>query len=187
MPSRVILGADSKGLGYGKIKSDFHTPRQSSSNYPYLEPDKYADDEEVDLALANDELDKFVKKVNLGYLPNDFYRSSSKDPFYFTGGNHTLHELDSATVLPNNKSRVGQATGIAPIAQGSSISGYRTRTRPTGTTRGFSSAPAPIASIEDLSGPAYELKDILTPEENGLKDLRALVAAIHAEQESVSG
>ena len=193
MPSRVTLGwaptfDDRKGLGYGKTKNDFHTSRQSSSNYPYLEPDEYADDEDVDLAVAGEELDKFVKKVNLGYLPNDFYRSSSKDPFYFTGGNHTLHEFGAPIgASPNSKSRVAPTGASAPITQGSSVSGYRTITRPSGTKRGFSSAPAPIAAIEDLSGPAYELEDIMSAEENGLKDLRALIAAIHAEQELAGG
>ena len=179
---------DRKGLGYGKHKNDFHTPRQSSPHYPYLEPDEYSEDDDVDVAAA-DELDIFVKKVNLGYLPSDFYRSPSKDPFYFTGGNHTLHEQDALVMKPalfKTKTKPSPAGASAAIGVGSTIPGYRTTTRPTGTKRGYFSAPPAFAELEDLSGPAYQLSDILDPEENHIKDLRALISAIHKEQEEAS-
>ena len=79
---------DRKGLGYGSVSpTGFNATRQSQASYPYLEPDPYGDDDELDDVLDDDELDVFVKKVNGNLHPTDFLAGYKTDRAYFVGGN----------------------------------------------------------------------------------------------------
>jgi hypothetical protein len=83
----ALFPDDRKGLGYGQVSpTGFNEPRNSGDTFPYTAPDEY-ETEEYDLAFDEDELDKFVKKVNLGYSPVDFLAKNKTDPFYYVAGN----------------------------------------------------------------------------------------------------
>ena len=180
---------DKKGLGYGGLDvRRFHAQRPAQSSYPYKDPDAFEDDDDT-LALSDldaEEMDKFVRKVNLGYKPSDSFRARGNDPFYFTGAAHKMMEVDvtANSISPAPylyKKRAGGA-GSTRGAPRHPV-GYRTLSRPTGTKRGWSSAPKEDPSVEDINPPEYTLKDVLEPDDP-IADLRALVAAIHNEDEN---
>jgi len=179
---------DRKGLGYGiQDPSGRFAPRQLQGDFPYIDPDEYGDDEDDEILDPKD-LDAFVRAVNNEYNPVDYLDTSKHDPFYFVAGNTRLGEaLGISTGLSPMpglyKKRQASAGGGAVPAKTNPIS-FLTRSRPTGSKKGFSSAPPPIDIVDD--DPMYQLDDLKDKDERSIGDLRKLIAMIH-DQQRVSG
>ena len=141
-------------LGYGRSSLKFTKPRQQASAYPYSMTDEQEEEsEKIDDVEIDDVSLDFAAKVHR-YLPvTDFYASAGTDPFYYAGAATKLSEELGKYVV--------SAGGIGmtlPADVGSSVGhGYRTNIRPTGTRRGWSSAPR---SFEETP-PKYRLEDFL--------------------------
>jgi len=85
----------------------------------------------------------------------DFYAAAGTDPFYFAGAATKIKEELGKYV------KGGGGIGVTlPASIGSSISGFRTITRPTGTKRGWSQAPD---TDEEMSS-KYRLIDFVDDE-----------------------
>jgi len=147
---------DRKGLGYGQISpTGFNASRQSQSSYPYLDPDEN-EEYEYDLAFTEDELDRFVKKINMGYTVVDALAGNSTDPFYYVAGNTTGLGGVSESTLHGAKNSLVPFPRLYQKKQ--AVSGGHTQQqaydqrpyRRTGTLRGyFHSPPYPIDLPED--------------------------------------
>ena len=104
----------------------------------------------------------------------DFYAAAGTDPFYFAGGATKIKEELGKYV------KGGGAIGVTlPANIGSSISGFRTITRPTGTKRGWSQAPA----TNEETPPKYKLTDFLDSDD---ATVRRFVRAILAKERRVN-
>jgi hypothetical protein len=181
---------DKKGLGYGVLEpTGFNRPRSAQGNFPYQDPDEYAEDDlGLDDALDHDELDAFVAKINRGYLPSDFWAGA--DPFYFVAGNTRLDVHEAAIKVesvdhvppPRHGRKHGPAfrTGAAFPYPGGGGTNYKR----TGTVSGFSHSPPPLAVAPELGQyPVYDLRDMPSKDERTLLKLRALIADIMRRQE----
>jgi hypothetical protein len=82
------------------------------------------------------------------------------------------------------KKRQAVAGGTAPREPAGPTAAFRTRVRPTGTKRGFSSAPYPQPSDIDLEQD-YRYTDILNQnlDQKHVNLLRKMVKLIHLQQE----
>jgi hypothetical protein len=176
---------DRKGLGYGLSNpSGRFAPRQLQGDFPYIDPDEYADVEDDAEILDPEDLDAFVRAVNIDYNPVDYLDTSKHDPFYFVAGNTKLGEAlgisTGLSPMPDlYKNRQASVGGGAVPARTHPIN-FLTRSRPVGSKKGFSTAPPPLDIIED--DPMYQLDDLKDEDERALGDLRKLVAMIHRQQ-----
>ena len=173
--NRTYLFPDArKGLGYGQISSTgFNEPRISSSTYPYTEPDYHEDDED-DLAFGEDELDRFVKKINIGYTAVDALAKNKTDPFYYVAGNTPGLGGVSESGMPFAKNSIvpfpGWTKKIQAVSGGSSVNPSFTPSSAlrTGTEQGYAHRPPQTAvALEDDEAElvAYRLQDILSDDE----------------------
>ena len=179
-------------LGYATLKQKFHGTKQLGSSYPYADPDQY-DDLDIDNELTDDDdLDAFVKKVNLKYKPNDFNRAAARDPFSFASGNTRMSESGTSTssgMVPYPRMYKGRdATlgggNISPTVS-QSTGPHHTLSRPTGSKVGYASPP-PLVGDDINDDEFMTLKDMPTQDEMHMKKLRDLIRAIFYEQEVVN-
>lgn len=175
---------DRDGLGYGLTRSSGRfEPRSSQGNFPYKDPIQY-EDSESDEVFDDEELDKFVAAVNMGYKPGDYLSAAGNDPFYFVAGNNKLSELgvsSGISPLPNLYKKRQASAGGGPVAGNLNPVTFRTRSQPTGTKHGFSRAPKPMDIVDQDN--VYHLDDMPTDDERTLINLKKLIAAIHKEEE----
>ena len=176
---------DRKGLGYGVLEPRFQKPRSAQGSYPYTDDDPYGDD--APLEMSDEELDQFVSKVNSRYYPSDSLKKN--DPFYNFAGNTSARPLaaesmsinaKSMSPLPRSYSGAKKADasvgGTAPLPFPGPTLGFRSAIRPTGTKRGWSFAPEPIAGIENVTDePMYTIDDMEGTDERHVSNLRKLV------------
>ena len=140
--------------------------------------------------MSDEDVDKFVKKINSKYHQVDPLKKN--DPFYNFAGNTSARSLASESMNVNPKSMspmprsyssarksMGVTGGTAPLSSPGPTLGFRTSTRPTGTKRGFSSAPAPIDGISNVTDDnVYSPDDIKSNDERHVDNLRKLVRHI---------
>tara|TARA_R100000808_G_scaffold25097_1_gene61919 strand:+ start:47423 stop:48055 length:633 start_codon:yes stop_codon:yes gene_type:complete len=178
---------DRKGLGYGQLyPTGFNAPRNAGSDFPYMAPDLYEDGEDV-TSMDEDELDVFVKKINMGYLPVDSLAKNKTDPFYFVAGNTPGIGGVSESSLPYMKNSIvpfpGWSKKIQAISGGSSTNPSidPAAAKRTGTEQGYSHAPPPsqIAVDYDEGIGAYRLQDILSDDEMTLAKIEKIMQRIH--------
>ena len=164
--------------GYGRLEPKFHKPRQIPL---YIEP--AVDVSEVDI---DDETYQAVLKKLLAYAPSDAYAKNKADPFHFVDGATKLSETAKGMVpFPNMyKNRQAVAGGTAPREPAGPTAAFRTRVRPTGTKRGFSSAPYPQPNAVDTEQD-YRYTDILNQnlDKKHVDLLKKMVKLIHLQQE----
>lgn len=163
------------GLGYGVLEPKNQLPRSMGSIYPYYEKEELdPDDEEIDQETSDAVSKKYSK-----YQPSDFYRAAGSEPFYFVAGNTKLSDCffrtsdvlneiaafgDSMTGVPGKYKGLGGGMGGSGAAfpyQGGGGTNYKR----TGTTQGWSHAPAPISDEEKVSDeeedePIFTLRDL---------------------------
>ena len=169
---------DRKGLGYGQISSTgFNDPRTRGSSYPYPEPDMYADEED-DWIFSDDELDKFVKKINMGYHTVDSLARNKTDPFYYVAGSTTWLGGVSESGMHVAKNSLVPFPGWSKKVQ--AVSGGYTQqpaydVRPalrTGTLQGWSLHPLdPLEPVDDEII-TYRLRDILDDDELAIAKIK---------------
>jgi len=172
------------GLGYGILEpSGFDQPRAFN---------QYAEPVEEDLEAADSIDDKTYTAVLdrlLKYTPSDPYAKYGNDPFHFVDGSTKLSELSTAKgMVPFPRMYHGKqavAGGTAQRLPAGPTLTFRTRIRPTGTKKGFSEPPQPVDDIQDVTGPKYELEDIVNadPDAEHLNRIKSLIKLIHQEQE----
>ena len=145
-------------LGYGRSSLKFTKPRSQGSAYPYSMTDEQEEDaEEIDDIDVDDVPVSFVSKIRRYTPVTDFYAAAGTDPFYYAGAATKLSEELGKYVT----SRGGIGVTL-PAGVGSSVGhGYRTNIRPTGTRRGWSSAPA----TQEETPPKYKLEDFIEDDE----------------------
>ena len=179
---------DKKGLGYGVLEpTGFNAPRQQRGNFPYLDPDFYADsDAEAGTALGDmtpEEMDVFVNKINQGYLPSDFGAGAGIDRFYFVAGNTPMHEVAENTSLTRHGGKHGPMlrTGTAYPYPGGGGTSYKR----TGTMSGYSHSPPPLAVEPELGQfNIYDIRNMPDPGERTLMKLRVLIRDILRHQQN---
>ena len=165
---------DRKGLGYGQLyPTGFNEPRTAGSNYPYTDPDSY--DDEYDLELDEDELDLFVKKINMGYRAVDSLAKNKTDPFYrFAGNTPGLSGVAEAPMAVAKNSIVpfpGWSKKIQAISGGYTTEPSYTvgPALRTGTEQGYAGPPPDPIDVFDDGLHAYTLQDILGDDEISLE------------------
>ena len=144
--------------GYGRSSLKFTKPRAQGSAYPYSMTDEQEEEsEEIEDIEIDDVPIDFITKTR-HYTPvTDFYAAAGTDPFYYAGGATKLSEELGKSVKSAGGVGVTQPAGV-----GSSVGhGYRTNIRPTGSRRGWSSAPSSFKE----KPPKYDLIDFLDGEE----------------------
>ena len=152
-------------LGYGRSSLRFSKPRRQGSAYPYSMTDEEEEQsEEIEEIEVEDVPIEFDSKTQRFMPVTDFYAAAGTDPFYFAGAATKIKEELGKYV------KGGGGIGVTlPASIGSSTSGFRTITRPTGTKRGWSQAP----DTDEEMSPKYELIDFVDDE--NLDDVRKFV------------
>jgi len=198
---RGFQGDSRQGLGYGTATSTGRNePRQSSSYFPYLDPDSYEPTEED--ILDDETLDIFVRKVNGDYVSTDSERHKGNDPFYFVGANTKLvscflraDEILSEVEIVSHQLGLGGPLGSADPTI--TRAGGRVRTVPalgTGSKKGyFSPHPKPVETDLEVvltpdeldQDPVWSLEDVPSDDERALLKIRNAIDSIHKEQELV--
>jgi hypothetical protein len=171
-------------LGYGRSSAKFDLPR-SFVQYGEIERDPEAEE-----YIKDETYEAILTKV-LDYDPGDPYAKYKNDPFHFVDGSTKISELSTAKgMVPfprMYKSRTGSGTGGSgkAIASPGPTNTFRSISRPTGTKKGYSSAPEPIEILQDLNGPKYSLKDIMFGDEDleHLETIQNQVFKIHNSHE----
>jgi len=162
-------------LGYGRSSSYFQKSRKSSNSFPYL--DKYLDISDID---TDEETEKALKiKINK-IIPMDSLAYKKTDIGHYVNPNSILRQQESITSInalspiPNlYKKRSGAFGGTAPISVSPGpASGFKSRSRPIGDKRGWSSAPKVIWNEDDESY-IYSLED--SPDEILREYIRMLI------------
>ena len=163
---------DRRGLGYGQVHpTGFNAHRISPSQYPYTDPDEHIDDDEM--VFDDDEMDRFIKKTNMGYKAVDSLNKKSADPFYFVAGNTTglggVSGVSETTMQVARNSMVpfpGWSKKVQAVSGGYTTKPAFNELPPlrTGTKQGYStSPPQPVDDPYEIN--AYRLQDILDDEE----------------------
>jgi len=153
-------------LGYGRLKRKFDLSR-SFVQYP----EKDEEDIEAEEFIDDDTYESILTKA-LGYEPSDPYAKYGNDPFHFVDGATKMSENSTSKgMVPFPKmyrGRTGSGTGGsgAALPHPGPTNTFRTVSRPTGTKKGYSSAPEPIEILQDLNGPNYSLEDIIFGDED---------------------
>ena len=175
-------------LGYGRNSAKFHKARTKGQSYPYTEPDEFKDDQEIDIGLEIDVLDRIINKFSTPY--------KSDDPLIGRSADHNA-KVDGNKPLAPVQQEMAVAKGMVPfpsmykkrIQVGGGISGggskyVRGQDRAkTGTWDGYSHAP------EELGGPEgvnVTFDEYINDEEDvNILKLRKVVKGILDQQESV--
>ena len=198
---RGFQGDSRQGMGYGTaVPTGHNEPRQSSSHFPYLDPDHHEPPEEE--ILDDETLDAFVRKVNGDYVSSDSGRLSGNDIFYFVGANTKLASCflrtdDILNEVESVSRRLGLGGPLGTAAPTISRAGGRVRVVPslgTGSKKGyFSPPPRPVETdLEEVPSPdeidqepVWSLDDVPTDDERALVKIRNAIDSIHREQELV--
>ena len=162
-------------LGYGRTRLKFSKPRVQGSAYPYSMTDEEEEESEgiADIEVTDVPVE-FDSKTQRFMPVTDFYAAAGTDPFYFAGAATKIKEELGKYV------KGGGGIGVTlPAGIGSSISGFRTITRPTGTKRGWSQAP----ETDEETPPKYRLTDFLDSDD---ATVRRFVRAILAKERRVN-
>lgn len=170
-------------MGYGRLSAKFQKPRS------FLQYDDQEDYQEEN--FEDDDTYEAVLSKILNYGPTDPYSKNKSDPFHFVDSASKLSELSTTKgMVPfpkMYKDRTASGTGGsgASLPHAGPTYGFRSNTRPTGTKKGFSSAPKPIDSLQDVTGPNYSLEDIIFGDSDieHLERTEKLIQNIHLEQE----
>lgn len=168
--------------GYGRLEPKFHKER---SFFQYPEPPEH---DPVAESEIDDETYMAVLSRLLSYKPSDQYSKNKNDPFYFVGSATKLGESASGMVpFPRMyKSKQAIAGGTSPKYPTGPTVGFQSRSRPTGTKRGYSSAPYPEYNKIDakISEPA-DLKTILNTDldQEHVDLIKKIVNLVHLEQQ----
>jgi len=168
--------------GYGRLEPKFHTLR-SFNQYPEPPERNLKADSEID-----DETYTSVIKKLLAYTPMDPYAKKGTDPFHFVDGRSKIAELSTAKGMvpfPNMyKSKQAVVGGTAAKYPTGPTVGFQSRARPTGTKKGFSSAPYPKRH-EDLYGQPETFEEIINTDldEKHVDLIKKMVDLIHLEQD----
>tara|TARA_B100000085_G_scaffold272738_1_gene287473 strand:+ start:63 stop:635 length:573 start_codon:yes stop_codon:yes gene_type:complete len=155
-------------LGYGTSKEKFHSSRKKGSSFPYEEP---FDDEDLDLGLTADELEKISNKISTPFKSSDFLIGRSVDRVTVANGNHpiALGEASGVSLVPfpgmyKKRLQVGGGVNSPKLVS----PGQYNR---TGTDRGWSHAPIPLDT--EPKG-----DDDLSPDEKNLEKIKDIVKSI---------
>ena len=167
-------------LGYGRLRRKFDGSRS------FVQYNKVERDPEADEHIDDDTYESILTKV-LNYTPGDPYAKYGTDPFHFVDGSTKMSENSTAKgMVPFPKmyrGRTGSGTGGsgASLPHPGPTNTFRTVSRPTGTKKGYSSAPEPIEILQDLNGPNYSLEDIIFGDEDleHIERLQNQVKKIH--------
>jgi hypothetical protein len=193
-----IMKDDRKGLGYG-TDAGRHRPRQSTSHYPYLDPDNYSEPND-DYPIDPEDIDAFLNKMTAYDSDADPYSIKKTDPFYFVGAATKLSDcferpdtvLYEVEVMSNSMSPIPQLhprrrrTGSTGSATGASAPhGYPSFTSRHGSKRGWSSAPK--HDVEDQDFGINSLKDLLSDDELAVLLSQMSVHDVHNDQEKKLG
>jgi hypothetical protein len=167
--------------GYGRLEPKFHHQR---SFVQYPEPLEY--DEEAIEDVDGETYTAVLKKL-LQYTPNDPYAKNSTDPFHFVDGSTMLETSAANSMTPFPRMYKGKqaiAGGTGPREPAGPTASFRTRSRPTGTKKGYSQAPYPEPTQLDVA-PADNFTDILNTDldEKHVDLIKRMVNLIHLEQE----
>ena len=179
---------DRKGLGYGVLEpTSFNDTRQRQGNFPYIDPDPYANESEQD-EMTDEEMDAFITKINQGYVPSDFFSAAGKDRFYFFAGNTPMHEIAMHNDNINSDPPAYQGRKHGPMLRTGAAFPYPggggTNYKRTGTVSGFSHPPPPLAVDPELGEYLVnDLRDMPPKDERTLYKLRVLIADIIKQQE----
>tara|TARA_B100000700_G_scaffold306612_1_gene381980 strand:+ start:1385 stop:1948 length:564 start_codon:yes stop_codon:yes gene_type:complete len=168
--------------GYGRLEPKFHKPR---SFIQYPEPPE--DDESID-GLIDDKTYKAVIKKLLSYTPSDPYAKNKTDPFHFVDGATKLSELSASKgMVPFPKmysKKQAVVGGTAPRLPAGPTLAFRTRIKPTGTKKGWSSAPYDVRSdMLDNEDYNYETLKNQDLDARHVDLIKKIVNLIHLEQE----
>ncbi len=166
-------------LGYGTTKAKFHKHR-SFNQYPEPPEEDSATEEEIEASTFVS-----VAKKLLNYKPVDHLSKNKTDPFYYVGSATKLSEenFTAKGMVPfpkMYKNKQAVSGGTAANYPTGPTSGFQSRSRPTGTKRGFSKPPYPKEEDTNL----YSIMDILNKDDDQehLQDLKLLIRMIHAQQ-----
>ena len=167
--------ADSRNdLGYGRTRLKFSKPRSSAGSYPYSMDDEQEEESE---RLRDVEVDDVpsstMTRVRSHVNTTDFGAAAGTNPFYYAGAATKISEQQSAR-------REGGIGVTLPAGIGSSTSGFRTITRPTGTKRGFSSAPYRVDDSETKN----RLTDFVDDDDQNLRLFVRTILAKEKERNS---
>lgn len=159
---RPGLSHDSRtGLGYGLSKDKLHQPRAKGNSFPYIDADE---EEEVDLEISHDTLEKIVNKIATPF--------ASSDPL--------IGRTSDFSAMANGNVRVGIGEGVAKglvpfpnmykkrVQVGGGVNSPKLvapgQYNRTGTLRGWSKAPvdahSPLEYDEDTSSEDAALKKV---------------------------
>lgn len=154
-------------LGYGTSREKFHSSRKKGSSFPYDEPFE----DEAELSLTDDQLEKIYNKIKTPFKSSDFLIGRSADHVTVANGNHpvALGEVSGKSLVPfpgmyKKRIQVGGGVNSPKLVS----PGQYNR---TGTYRGWSHAPIPLDTMP-------ENEDDLSPEEEGLEKIRDLVRMV---------
>lgn len=155
-----------KDLGHGMAMDKFHKPRQSSSEFPYIEDDKSVD---VELTIDPEILQKINNRIATPYKSDDSLIARSADHSSRVNGNQRIAIGENAVAsgmvpFPGMYKKRMQAGGGVNSPKLISPGQYNR----TGTYRGWSKAPVDMAA--DL-----EYDEQTSQEELPLKKVRKLV------------
>ena len=168
--------------GYGRLTPKFHKPR---SFLQYTEPPEH--DLEAQSQIDDETYAAVVSRL-LDYNPVDSLAKNKTDPFYFVGSATKLGEVAKGMVpFPNMyKSKQAVTGGTNPKYPTGPTAGFQSRSRPTGTKRGFSKAPYPepqqiTAQISDNEN----YNDIITTDLDArhVELIKNIVKLIHLKQD----
>lgn len=134
-------------LGYGKTKKRFSKNIKFRSSYPYqLTSAEQEELQQIRMAKNSEETEGLKKKINSLILKkvykNDSLSKKGSNPFYFVGAATKLGENLKTSKInksPYFTKQPNPELVTWPGTIGSSFSHFRTKTRPTGSKKGWSS------------------------------------------------
>jgi len=163
------------GLGHGVLDPQYQDPRSEGDNFPYVTPDAYADALEADDEDNTEDFDA-IRKKGLNFEPSDSFPRKQPKTVYFAEGSNRLTDCfwatktmlaeiaafgDSMAAIPQMSARKGAVSGGAgsfPYPGGAGTNFKR-----TGTLRGWSQAPPPLAVEEET---LFDVNDEVDEEEH---------------------
>jgi hypothetical protein len=117
------------GLGYG-TQTGFHSPRQSSVSYPYIEEDDFQEEENeqeneesVDDENIDTSIHKFFNKIGPS-IPYDPYAQRKTDRSYYYGSNTPTGMFAEAIAMNRSKGSISPKPDLYKKKQAVSGDGY---------------------------------------------------------------
>lgn len=143
--------------GYGRTSAKFHKHYQQGGTYPYVEEDGYEDIDEEEIDMDFEDFTAFQSRIRRRVNKMDPGSRKGTTPFYFAGSATRMGEaaLGSNTTIP----QIDRFRSDASAARGTgnpSATGMKNSTRPTGTKRGWASAPDVVSDEDEQLRPNLE-------------------------------